>query len=54
MSDKKDIYIWWAAPVTILMFTLWIILMLLGVPMPMAFALNATFDIGFWIIYSFK
>ena len=51
-NKKEEVYIWWAAPVTILMFSLWFILHLLGVPLEIAFGINATFTIGFWIFYT--
>lgn len=51
---KKDDYIWWAAPVTILMFTLWFVLHLLGIPLSIAFGINVVFDLAFWIFYSIR
>ncbi|MCR5578615.1 MAG: hypothetical protein K6F74_05315 [Prevotella sp.] len=54
MTDrgKDDHYRWWDGPVTLLMFTLWFFLMLIGVAMPIAVGINAVFVFGFWIILS--
>ena len=54
MKQKKDDYIWWAAPVTILMFTLWFVLHLLGIPLSIAFGINVVFDLAFWLFYSIR
>ena len=51
-KKKKDVYVWWAAPAIILMFSLWFILALIGVPLSIAFGINVVYVFGFWIFYS--
>ena len=53
-KEKNKEYIWWAAPVTILMFTLWFILMLIGVPMSIAIGIHIVFVVVFWFIYTYN